>query len=136
MTHGANTIAEPPHVLRAATIPERRSVWPYSRGGVGNTAKQRTRCAASGLPLEGRANRHTQEAKEPAPEWEGKRDRWLGIVDQKARAHAAALLQERTFWEQAPSNFEEADNPSALLQSIVSQWLRWVGAPVQGRAAS
>ena len=67
------------------------------------------------------------------PAWEGLRDRWLTMVDQKGRRHAAVVLEEQTFWEQAPSDFEEADNPSALLQSIVSWWLRWAG-PVQGRA--
>jgi len=61
------------------------------------------------------------------PAWEGLRDRWLTMVDQKARTHAAVVLEEQTFWEQAPSDFEEADNPSALLQSIVSRWQRWVG---------
>lgn len=71
------------------------------------------------------------------PAWEGKRDRWLAKVDLQARTHAAAVLQEQRFWEQAPSDlvFQEANNPSALLQSIVSRWLRWVGGPVRGRAA-
>ena len=52
-----------------------------------------------------------QEEK-PMPAWEAKRDRWLAIVDEKARAHAAALLQEQSFWEQAPLDLEEAANPS------------------------
>lgn len=129
-----------------------------STAGPWNTAQQRAHCAARARRLfqgpgnslhssertapqvashrrPGRANRHME--KEPMPAWEGKRDRWLAKVDQKAGAHAAVVLQEQKFWEQAPSDsvFQEADNPSALLQSIVSRWLRWVGGPVQGKAA-
>ena len=61
--------------------------------------------------------------EKPMPALEGQRDQWLEMVDQDTRTRAAAVLQARTFWEQAPSDIEEADNPSALLQSIVSRWL-------------
>jgi hypothetical protein len=61
--------------------------------------------------------------EKPTAALEGQRGRWLAMVDQDTRTRAAAALQARTFWEQPPSDIKEADNPSALLQSIVSRWL-------------
>ena len=59
--------------------------------------------------------------------WQEKKEAWLKLADDKAQAAVSRLdsNEQRRFWMQAPTDFQCARNPSALLYRLATTWWRW-----------